>query len=283
QAPLIRASLLQVGDEEHVLLLTIHHIISDGWSIGVFFREAIILYNAFVQGKASPLSDLKVQYADFAAWQQEWLQGDILDKQLAYWRKQLAGAPFVLDLPSDHPRPPVQTYRGSVSPFTISLEVTDALRELSQREGTTLFMTLLAAYYVLLYRYTGVDDLIVGSPTAGRNRSETEGLIGFFVNTLVLRGRLRAGMTFRELLREVRDVCLGAYANQDVAYQRLIEEIQPERTLSHQALVQVMFQLRNAPRGQHSFKDLTMSGFQFGDDGISKVDLMLELSINVNG
>jgi amino acid adenylation domain-containing protein len=283
QPPLLRASLLRLGDQEHVLLLTIHHIISDGWSIGVFFREAIILYNAFREGKASPLSELKVQYADFAAWQQEWLQGAILDKQLAYWRNQLAGAPFVLDLPADHPRPPVQTYRGSVSPFTVPLEVTEALRELSQREGTTLFMTLLAAYYVLLYRYTGVDDLIVGSPTAGRNRSETEGLIGFFVNTLVLRTRLKGEMSFRELMREVRDVCLGAYANQDVAYQRLIEELQPERTLSHQALVQVMFHLRNAPRGRQTFKDVTMSGFQFEDDGISKVDLMLELSIDANG
>jgi amino acid adenylation domain-containing protein/thioester reductase-like protein len=245
--PLLRVTLLQVKDEEHVLLVTMHHIISDGWSIEVFLREGLFLYEAFCTGQSSPLPPLSLQYADFAVWQRQWLQGEALEAQLAYWRHQLAGTPSVLALPTDRPRPAVQTFRGARYPVLLSKPLTEALTALSRRTGGTLFMTLLAAFAALLYRYTGQHDIVIGSPIANRSRAELEELIGFFVNTLALRLDLSGDPSFLELLRRAREVCLGAYAHQDLPFEKLVEELQPARNLSHNPLVQVMLVLQNTP------------------------------------
>jgi hypothetical protein len=191
-------SLIRLGEEEHVALVTMHHIVSDGWSMGVLVREVAALYTAYLQGEESPLEELPIQYADFAHWQREWLQGDVLAAQLSYWREALAGAPTVLELPLDKPRPAIQTFRGAKHFFTLTAELTEALKDLSRREKGTLYITLLSAFYVLLSRYSGSSDILVGTPIANRNRSETEGLIGFFINTLVLRGDVRGNPTFRK-------------------------------------------------------------------------------------
>ncbi|HEX8423112.1 MAG TPA: amino acid adenylation domain-containing protein, partial [Pyrinomonadaceae bacterium] len=206
-----------------------------------------MLYNAYAQGQQSPLADLPVQYADYAVWQREWLQGEVLEQQLNYWRHQLAGAPAALELPTDKPRPAVQRYEGDAVTFTLGAEVTQHLRELSSQEGVTLFMTLLAAFQTLLARYSGQSDISVGTPIAGRTRAEVEGLVGFFVNTLVLRTDVSGDPTFRELLGRVKEVCFGAYAHQDVQFERLVEELRPERDLSRTPLFQAMFMLQNAP------------------------------------
>jgi amino acid adenylation domain-containing protein len=246
RGPLLRAKLLRLSEEEHVLLLTMHHIVSDTWSLSVLERELWALYEAFAAGQESPLAALPVQYADFAAWQREHLQGEVLEAQLAYWKRQLAAAPPVLELPTDRPRPPVQSYRGASQWLTVSPRLTEQLKHLAQREGATLFMTLLAAFQVLLSRYAGQTDIVVGTPVAGRNRMELEGLIGFFINTLVMRTDLSGEPTFRETLRRVREVCLGAYTHQDVPFEKLVEELQPERSLSRNPLFQVTFQLFSA-------------------------------------
>ena len=222
QVPLLRASVLQMAEQEHVLLLTLHHIVSDGWSMGVLFRELSALYNAFSTGKPSPLAELPLQYPDFAVWQRQWLQGEVLEGQLSYWKKQLAKAPAVLDLPTDRPRPPVQTYRGARQSLVLSQALTSRLKAISRQESVSLFMTLLAAFQTLLYRYTQCDDILVGSPIAGRNRTDIEGLIGFFVNTLVLRTDLSGDPSFRELLGRVRKLALDAYAHQDLPFEKLI-------------------------------------------------------------
>ncbi|MGH7580638.1 MAG: non-ribosomal peptide synthetase, partial [Gemmatimonadales bacterium] len=247
RAPLLRVRLLRLGREDHVLILTMHHIVSDEWSVGVLFRELAAFYQAHLQGSRSPLLPLPIQYADYAVWQREWLQGERLERELTYWRERLQGAPPLLELPTDRPRPPVQTFRGAKQALLLPRELLPRLRALGRSERATLFMTLLAAFQTLLARYTGQDDIVVGSPIAGRTRTETEGLIGFFVNTLVLRTDLSGDPTFRELLRRVREVAFGAYEHQDLPFERLVEELQPERSLSHSALHQVMFTLQNAP------------------------------------
>jgi surfactin family lipopeptide synthetase A len=248
EGPLLRATLLKLEPTEHLLLFSIHHIVSDDWSMGVFFRELGMLYEAYSNGRASPLGDLPIQFADFACWQRELLQGEVLEAHLSYWKKHMADAPAVLELPTDRPRPPVQTFRGALEPVFLPPDVAEAVEALSQREGSTLFMTLLAAFKTLLYRYTGQTDLVVGSPIANRTRVELEALIGFFVNTLVLRTHLSGDLTFRELLKRVREVTLGAYAHQDLPFEKLVEELQPERNPSYNPLFQVMFVLQNAPR-----------------------------------
>lgn len=245
--PLLRVTLLQVKDEEHVLLVTMHHVISDGWSIEVFLREGLFLYEAFRAGQSSPLPPLPLQYADFAVWQRQWLQGEALEAQLAYWKHQLARAPSVLALPTDRLRPVVQTFRGAHYPVLLSKPLTEALTALSRQTGGTLFMTLLAAFAALLSRYTGQHDIVIGSPIANRSRAELEELIGFFVNTLALRLDLSGDPSFLELLRRVREVCLGAYAHQDLPFEKLVEDLQPARNLSHNPLVQVMLVLQNTP------------------------------------
>ena len=246
RGPLLRTTLLQLGGQEHVFLLTLHHIVSDGWSVGLFWKELSTLYYAFAAGQSSPLPELPIQYADYALWQREWLQGDVLEQQLQYWKRQLADLP-ILQLPTDHPRPAVQSFRGAYCPVLFPPELTRELKGLSQREGVTLFMTLLAAFQLLLMRYTAEHDIAVGCPIAGRSRPELEGLIGFFVNTLVMRVDLRGQPTFKEVLARVREVALGAYAHQDIPFEMLVEKLQPSRDLSRNPLVQVVFQLFNAP------------------------------------
>src|SRR5215213_11727459 len=255
--PLLRVRLLRLNEREHVLLLTMHHIVSDGWSMGVLVRELCALYEAFLQGKESPLAPLTVQYADYAQWQREHLTGEVLEQQLQYWREQLAGAPALLELPADRPRPAVQSFRGARESVRLGAELTRALQELSRAEGVTLFMTLLAGFAALLWRYTGERDVVVGTPVANRGRREVEGLIGFFVNTLPLRMQVGGEESFRETLGRVREVCLGGYAHQEVPFERVVEELGVERRLSQSPLFQVMFALQNAP-----LPPLQMSGLE---------------------
>src|SRR5512146_239643 len=240
RGPLIRARLLRLTPSEHWLLLSLHHIVTDGWSMGVLFNELSALYGAYRRGEASPLAELPVQYADYALWQREWLQGDVLEQQLAYWRQALADLP-VLELPTDRPRPMAASYRGARVAFELGEALTRGLKELSRREGATLFMTLLAAFQVLLYRYSGQEDLAVGVPIAGRSRPELEGLIGFFVNTLVMRADLSGAPSFQEHLARVRTRALEAYAHQDLPFEKLVEELAPRRDLSRNPLFQVSF------------------------------------------
>lgn len=250
KAPLLRAKLLRLDVEDHVILLTFHHIVSDGWSTDILIREVAALYKAFCAAKPSTLPQLPIQYADFAVWQRQWLEGEGLKNQLAYWQQQLSGELPILQLPTDRPRPTVQTYAGNTLSFVLPASLSEGLNTLSKQEGVTLFMTLLAAFKTLLYRYTSETDILVGSPIANRNRAEIENLIGFFVNTLVLRSNLSGNPTFRDLLKQVREVALGAYAHQDLPFEKLVEEIQPERNLSHNPLFQIMFVLQNAPMRQ---------------------------------
>jgi amino acid adenylation domain-containing protein/non-ribosomal peptide synthase protein (TIGR01720 family) len=247
RGPLLRAALLRAGDERYTALFPMHHSVSDGWSSEIFLRELAAHYTAATGGRAPALSKLAVQYADFAAWQWEHLQGDVLDDLLDFWTRSLRGSATVLNLPADRPRPPVQSYRGARQPVVLSAELTAALREIGERQGATLFMTLLAAFQVLLYRYTGQEDLLVGSPIANRPRPELEPLIGMFVNTLVLRGDLSGNPRFEELLARVRANALEAYAHQDLPFEYLVEALHPQRDLSHHPLFQVMFALNSAP------------------------------------
>jgi amino acid adenylation domain-containing protein len=255
--PLLRCELLRLAGQDHALVVVMHHIVCDEWSIGVMVRELSALYEAYSRGAESPLAELEAQYADFAVWQREWLTGDILEQQLAYWKRQLAGMQ-ALDLPTDHPRSPVASHRGAVIPFSLSADLTSRLDGLSQREGVTLFMTLLAGFQLLLSRYCGQQDVAVGTVVANRNRAETEGLIGFFVNTLVLRTDLGGDPSFRELVKRVREVTLGAYAHQDLPFERLVEELSPQRGLGRTPLFQVSLVLQNAPHGNLRLGDLSL-------------------------
>ncbi|MBI4782433.1 MAG: amino acid adenylation domain-containing protein [Oscillatoriophycideae cyanobacterium NC_groundwater_1537_Pr4_S-0.65um_50_18] len=273
--PLLRVTLLKLAETEHILLLTLHHIISDGWSMGVLMQELGVLYTAFLNGQSSPLSELSIQYADFAHWQRRSLQGEILESQLAYWGQQLKDLPG-LNLPTDRPHPPVQGHRGATQPLALSPTLTAALEALGQAEGVTLFMTLFTAFQILLYRYTGQTDLAVGVPIANRNRSEIEGLIGFFVNSLVLRTNLAGNPTFRELLRQVREVALAAYAHQDVPFEKLVEELHPDRDLSRNPLFQVVFALQNAPMHSLELPNLTLKPWQLAI-GTTRFDLEFHL------
>jgi amino acid adenylation domain-containing protein len=275
--PLLRVTLVRLAEEEHVVLLTMHHIVSDGWSMSILIREVAALYEAYIEGGESPLAEMEIQYGDFAVWQREWLSGEVLEEQLSYWREQLADAPAVLELPTDYPRPAVQSHHGASESLALSIELSEQLRGMSRREGATMFMLLLAAWQVLLYRYTGQEDIVVGSPIANRNRKETEGLIGFFVNTLVLRGRLSGEMSFRELVRQVREVCLQGYAHQDVPFEKLVEELQPERDLSHAPLFQVMFSLLNTPAQELNLSELRLEAVEV-EGATAKFDLMLAVA-----
>lgn len=273
---LLRTKLLKLDDEQHVLLLTMHHIVSDGWSIGVLIKELAALYEAFSTGKECNLPELPIQYADFAIWQRQWLQGNVLNNQLSYWRQQLEGLPPLLELPTDRPRPAIQTSRGATRSLLLPQELTTALKKLSQQEDVTLFMTLLAAFKTLLCRYIGQTDIVVGSTIANRNRSEIEGLIGGFINTLVLRTNLSGNPSFRDLLRRVREVTLGAYAHQDLPFEKLVEELQPTRSLSRNPLFQVMFQLRNAPMPSLELPGLNLSLLEV-ERGTTQFDLSLDM------
>ncbi|MEM7583893.1 MAG: amino acid adenylation domain-containing protein [Acidobacteriota bacterium] len=243
--PLIRFALIALASEEHVVLVNMHHIVSDGWSAGIFLKEMATLYDAYSRGEPSPLPELRLQYADYAHWQRGWLSEEALDAELAFWKETLEGAPGVLELPTDRPRPAVQTFRGRTRPWRLPVTLTEELLILSQRRGATLFMTLLTAFDVLLGRWSGQDDIVVGTPIAGRHHKEVEDLIGFFVNTLVLRARIGGG-PFGELVDALRRTALEAYAHQDLPFERLVEEIAPERDLSVNPVFQVMFALRHA-------------------------------------
>ena len=281
-APLIRCSLLQLGASEYVLLITMHHIVSDGWSIGVFIQELSSLYQAFIQGEPSPLPELPIQYADFAVWQRQYLSGEILSNQLNYWQQQLSGAPDLLQLPTDYPRPNVKTYKGRSIGFTLNKDLTHKLQALSQESGTTLFMTLYAAFSTLLYRYSGESDILVGSPIANRNRSEVEGLIGFFVNTLVLRTEFDSNLSFKELLVRARETTLKAYDNQDVPFEQVVEALQPQRSLSYSPLFEVMFVLQNAPMGDVELPGVTLNPIEL-ESTIAKFDLTLSITETEQG
>ncbi|HEY4426355.1 MAG TPA: amino acid adenylation domain-containing protein [Pyrinomonadaceae bacterium] len=274
--PLIRASLVRLGAEDHVLLVTMHHIVSDGWSMGVLIKEVGALYRAFIEDEPSPLAELPVQYADFAVWQRQWLSGEVFETHLRYWRRQLGGELPVLNLPTDKPRPEVQSFRGSSQSLQLPLSTAEALNALSKREGVTLFMLLLAAFKALLSRYTEQTDIVIGSPIANRNRVELEGLIGFFVNTLALRTDLAGNPTFRELVRRVRAVALEAYAHQDMPFEQLVEQMQPERTMSRNPLFQVMFQMENTPR-----EELPLPGLMLSPVEVERVTTQFDLSFDV--
>jgi len=277
RGPLLRTSLLRLGEEDHILVLALHHIVSDGWSGGVLFHEITALYEAFSTGKPSPLPELPIQYADYAIWQREWLQGEVLKEHLAYWKQQLTGAPAVLELPTDRPRPAVQTMHGVRHSLALSSSITEALKSLGQREGVTPFMTLLAAFQTLLWRYTRQEDIIVGTDVAGRTQAETGTLIGFFANHLLLRTDLSGDPSFRELLRRVREAALGAYSYQDMPFEKLVEALKPKRSLSHTPLFQVLFTFLNTPRQLPQLAGLTVSALKI-DNGMAKYDLTLFMS-----
>ena len=273
---LVRAQLLCLSEQHHVALLTMHHIISDGWSCGVLIREIVALYEAYSLGAESPLPELPIQYADYAVWQREWLQGEVLQEQLAYWKEQLKDAPALLELPLDRPRPAMQTASGAALSFQLTAELSEKLKELSREEGATLFMALLAAFQLLLSRYSGQVDIVVGTPIAGRSQGETEALIGLFVNTLLLRTKVRGEESFREVLRQVREKSLGAYAHQDVPFEKLVDELEVERSLNRTPLFQVMFALQNMPTTTLTLSNLTFEVLEI-DSKAAKFDLTLSM------
>jgi myxalamid-type nonribosomal peptide synthetase MxaA len=275
--PLLRITLIRLGENEYVVMLTMHHIVSDAWSIGILIRELTSLYAAFSQGQPSPLPELPIQYADFATWQRQWLQGEVLDRQLSYWKQQLQHHPPVLQLPKDRPRSKIKTYQGAQRSFFVPREIAKKLKLLSQKSEVTLFMTLLAAFKVLLYRYSSQADILVGSPIANRNHQETEALIGFFVNTLVLRTKLARNLSFRDLLLQVKQVALDAYDHQDLPLEKLVEELNLDRDLSYDPLFQVMFVLQNTPEESLELADLTLS-FVPQENTTAKFDLLLSMS-----
>ncbi|HLG64306.1 MAG TPA: amino acid adenylation domain-containing protein [Ktedonosporobacter sp.] len=281
--PLLRVCLIRLGSEEHIFLLTMHHIISDGWSIQVFLRELSACYTAFSHGTIpATLPTLPIQYADFALWQRQWLQGEVLETQVRYWKQQLNGIPGVLTLPLDHPRPALQSYRGAWQSTMFSKRLLQNLQELSRREHVTLFILLLAAFQVLLAYYSGQDDIVVGTPIANRRQTELDNLIGFFANTLVLRTKLSGNPSFRELLQRVRETALGAYTHQDIPFEQLVEVLQPERNLSHTPLFQVAFVFQDSSQSQAHFADLDLQGLDI-DTGTAKFDLTLSLSESKEG
>jgi amino acid adenylation domain-containing protein len=277
EVPLLWCILIKLSEKEHIAFFIIHHIITDGWSVGIFNNELTTLYEAFSQNKPSPLPELPIQYADFAIWQRQYLQGKVLDNLLTYWKQKLSGSLPVLKLPFDYPRPAIQTFSGKRKTFFLSADLTEALRTLSRNEDATIFMTLLAAFKTLLYRYTGQDDILIGSPIANRNQDGIEQLIGFFVNTLVIRTNCSGNTSFKELLRRVRETTLGAYAHQDMPFELLVDELQVERNLSYSPLFQVMFVLHNAP-----ISDVEMAGLTFGSvETDSNVSAMFDLDLHI--
>ncbi|HEU5375770.1 MAG TPA: condensation domain-containing protein, partial [Ktedonobacteraceae bacterium] len=276
QGPLLRARLYRLAHNEQVLLLVLHHIVADGWSLGVFFHELEELYRAYQQGQPSPLSALSLQYGDYARWLRQPAQQAQQEKHLAYWRQQLAGAPMTLSLPADHLRPAQQRYQGATLSFQIPVSLSQALSAFSRQEGCTLYQTLLAAFEVLLYRYTNQEDFLVGTSVAGRTRTELEPLIGLFANMLVMRAKCENEPSFRTLLGRVRQTALEAYAHQDVPFEKLVEMLQPPRDTGYAPLVQVMFALQNAPASPPGMSGLAVHLEEL-TTRTSKFDLSLDL------
>ncbi|MBD0320266.1 MAG: AMP-binding protein, partial [Gemmatimonadetes bacterium] len=279
--PLIRAALLQAGDTEHVLLVTTHHIISDGWSAGVMMKELAALYAAFVSGAASPLPELPVQYADYAAWQHQWMRGPALETELSWWKETLAEVP-VLRLPTDRPRPAVQTYRGAQHRFTVPRSLTEALGALAKREGATPFMVLMAIWQLLLSRYSGQEDFAVGTAVAGRNRPELEPLIGCFINSLALRASLSGDPSFVELLGRVRRTALESFAHQDAPFEKLVDALHVSRDMGHSPVFQTLLVLQNTPMPTVRLDGLTLSAVDV-HPGAARLDLALELRETADG
>jgi amino acid adenylation domain-containing protein len=282
RGPLIRLGLLELAEQDHVVLLTMAHIVTDGWSTRIIIEELGKLYRAFLTATESPLDELEIQYADFAHWQRAWLRGEVIERQLTYWKEQLRGAAALLDLPTDRSRPATQTTSGAYRTFVVSKELADELKSLGRQEGATLYVILLAAFQTLLYRYTGQSDVNVGTLIANRNRSEIERLIGFFVNTLVMRGDLRGTLVFREFISQIREVALGAYAHQDLPFEQLVQALEPERSMSHSPLFQVMFALQSAPMGSLDLEGLGLAKFEI-ESRTAHFDLMLEITDFGNG
>jgi amino acid adenylation domain-containing protein len=282
EGPLLRVLLLRLSEREHVIVVTMHHIVGDRWSLGLFVSEVVTLYRAFAEGAPSPLPELPVQYADFAHWQRDWLQGEVLDRQLAYWRRSLVGSPDLLRLPTDWPRPPLQTYNGARKVALLPLTLREALHGFGRGEGATLFMVLFAGFKVLLHWFTKQEDIVVGANVANRTHRETEGLIGFFANLLPLRTDLGGDPSFRALLGRVREAALGAYAHQEVPFERVVEELQPKRDLRYSPLVQVVFSFQNVPMAPPPSPDLRMMPLR-SDSGTSKFDLTLDLVESAEG
>jgi hypothetical protein len=279
--PLLRITLLRLSEEEHIVIFCAHHVIIDGWSIDVIIDEFATLYDAFTKGQASPLPEPAVQYKDFAVWQREWLQGAVLDEQLAYWKDRLSDVP-PMELPTEKPREMVQTYRGGKQAAIFPAELAERIKKLAQHEGVTLYVILLAAFQTLLSRYTENADVIVGSPSAGRNQIETEKLIGFFVNSLVMRSDLSGNPSFSEVLKRVREVVLGAQSHQDIPFEKLVEVLQPERSLSHVPLIQVWFVLMNARPQEVKLPGLRINLLPSDADTV-KLDLGLTISDELRG
>lgn len=280
-APLLRCRLLRTNATEHILVLTVHHVAFDGWSVGLLLRELAALYEGLDAGSPA-LPELTIQYADFAQWQRQWLQGDVFDRQLDYWRRTLAGAPATLDLPADYLRPVRQTSAGAQQSLRVTKELGDGLRRLSRNENATLFMTLLACFQALLFCYSGQEDLVIGSPTAGRTMLETEWLIGAFVNTLALRGNLAGNPSFRESLARVRETVLGAFAHQDLPFEKLVAELNPERNVNRSPVFQVMFALQNTPKPNLAVSGLTLTPIEL-ESATAKFDLTLEVQEQPDG
>jgi amino acid adenylation domain-containing protein len=276
KGPLIRGKLLKIGEQKHVLLLSMHHIVSDGWSVGVLIKEAGEIYGAKNEGREARLEMLEIQYADYAVWQREWLTGKVLEEQVGYWKEVLNGAPAVLDIATDRGRPAVTSYQGASHEIQVRKEVKEGLVELSRQHGATLYMTLMGAYKVLLYRYSGQQDIVVGTPIANRNRRELEGLIGFFVNTLVMRTKLEGEESFREVIRREKEAALGAYEHKDVPFEKLVEEIRPERGLSHMPLFQVWFVYHGVSAAAIDLPGLTIRQMKV-DRGVAMFDLTLSI------
>ncbi|MEM7129202.1 MAG: amino acid adenylation domain-containing protein [Chloroflexota bacterium] len=277
--PLLRVIVIELGKQEFVVAVTMHHIISDAWSIGVFTNELLTFYQGFSKGQPALLPDLPIQYADFALWQRKWLSGNVKQQQLEYWKKQLAGAPPLLELPIDRPRPAIQTFCGSTEVFHVNTTLMQRLQALSEQSGATMYMTILTAFVLLLARYSGQEDVVIGTPIANRNRRETEPLIGFFVNTLVLRGDLSGNPTFYELLSRVQQVSLEAYSHQDVPFEQVVDALQPERTLSHPPLFQVMFDLQNTPT--ETTEETELTPIPLGME-LKEVKAQFELTLSMN-
>ena len=274
--PLIRGRLIQVADDEHVLLITMHHIVSDGWSMGVLVNELSTLYGAFIRGEADPLPGLEIQYADYSVWQRQWIEGERLKQQGAYWKKTLAGSPAFIDLPTDRPRPAEQNYAGSFAELVLDGKLTAGLNGLSRRHGVTLYMTLMAAWAALLARLSGQQDVLVGTPTANRGRAEIENLIGFFVNTLVVRLDLSGSLSVRELLEQTKARAVAAQQHQDIPFEQVVELAQPARSLAHSPLFQVMFAWQNTSKGRLELPGLEVKALP-SPHRVAKYDLTLEL------
>ncbi|WP_254061908.1 condensation domain-containing protein, partial [Granulicella sp. L60] len=276
--PLLRGRLLRTSEDEHVLLITMHHIVSDGWSIGVLVHELSTLYSAYLRGESDPLPELSIQYVDYAVWQRKWIEGEVLQQQAAYWQTALAGAPALLELPADHPRPVQQSYAGAFAGLVLDQELTAQLRGLSRRHGTTLFMTLMAAWAALLARLSGQQEVVIGTPAANRGRAEIEDLIGFFVNTLALRIDLTSSPTVGELLAQVKAQSIAAQQHQDIPFEQVVEILRPMRSLAHSPIFQVMFAWQNTDTGALDLPGLELLSVRSAPRRAAKFDLTLSLA-----